>query len=188
MEIRSASLPGVLLIQPKKHGDHRGFFSETFRNDVLKQHGVDLSWVQDNHSFSAAAGVVRGLHFQAPPVAQAKIVRALRGAILDVVVDIRRGSPTYGQHLAVELSAGNWTQLLVPEGFAHGFCTLTPDTEIAYKVNAPYAAASEGGLLWNDPALGIDWPVDAGKAVLSDRDQEWPGIRDLVSPFTFNPG
>ncbi len=188
MDVQPTSLPGVLLIKPKKHGDHRGFFSEVFRNDVLKQHGVDLAWVQDNHSFSAPVGVVRGLHFQAPPFAQAKILRTLRGAILDVAVDIRIGSPTYGQHVAVELSADNWTQLLAPEGFAHGFCTLTPDTEIAYKVNAPYAAASEGGLLWNDPALGIGWPVTAGKAVLSDRDRLWPGLSDLVSPFVFNPG
>jgi dTDP-4-dehydrorhamnose 3,5-epimerase len=185
MDIQPTSLPGVLLIRPKKHGDHRGFFSEVFRNDLLKKYGVDRDWMQDNHSFSTSIGVVRGLHFQAPPFAQAKIVRALRGAILDVAVDIRRGSPTYGQHVAVEISAENWTQILVPEGFAHGFCTLTADTEIAYKVNAPYDAASEGGLLWND--AGISWPVNADKAVLSDRDWKWPGLRDLVSPFTFSP-
>jgi dTDP-4-dehydrorhamnose 3,5-epimerase len=183
MQIERAEIADVLLIRPKKHGDQRGFFSETFRASALREHGVDVDWVQDNHSFSAARGVVRGLHFQRPPTAQAKLVRVIRGAILDVAVDIRKGSPTYRRHVAAELSADNWAQMYVPAGFAHGFCTLTPDCEVLYKVSADYAPADEGGVLWNDPDLGIAWPIEAGEATLSPRDREWPRFRDFVSPF-----
>jgi dTDP-4-dehydrorhamnose 3,5-epimerase len=183
MEIIPAAIPDVLIVKPKKYGDHRGFFSETFKNAALREHGVALDWIQDNHSFSAARGVVRGLHFQRAPKAQAKLLRVTRGAILDVAVDVRKASPTYGQHVAVELSADNWTQLYVPVGFAHGFCTLTENTEVLYKVSAEYGPAEEGGLVWDDPDLGIAWPIRAEEATLSARDLEWPRFKDFVSPF-----
>ena len=183
MQIERTAIPDVLLIRPKKHGDERGFFSETFRASALREAGVDVDWVQDNHSFSVARGVVRGLHFQAPPMAQAKLVRVTRGAVLDVAVDIRKDSPTYGRHVAAELSAENWTQIYVPAGFAHGFCTLTADCEVLYKVSADYAPALEGGVVWNDADLGVAWPIAAGEATLSARDRAWPRFKDLVSPF-----
>jgi dTDP-4-dehydrorhamnose 3,5-epimerase len=182
MQIERAAIPDVLIIRPKKHGDHRGFFSETFKAAALREAGVELDWVQDNHSFSAARGVVRGLHFQRPPKAQAKLLRVTHGAVFDVAVDIRKGSATYGRHVAVELSAENWTQIYVPVGFAHGYCTLTENTEVLYKVSADYAPAEEGGLIWDDPDLGIDWPI-RGDATLSARDREWPRFRESVSPF-----
>jgi dTDP-4-dehydrorhamnose 3,5-epimerase len=185
MHIERAQIPDVLIITPKKHGDHRGFFSETFRNGDLQNFGIDLDWIQDNHSFSTQAGVVRGLHWQTAPHAQAKLVRVVRGAILDVAVDIRKGSPTYGAHVAVELSGDNWRQLLVPVGFAHGFCALTDECEVLYKVTAPYAPECEGGLLWDDPALGIDWRVKRDAAILSGRDRAWPGIGAFDSPFNY---
>lgn len=183
MQIEPTAIPDVLMVQPKKFGDERGFFSETFKVQALRDAGVNVDWVQDNHSFSAPRGTVRGLHFQSPPMAQAKLLRVIRGAILDVAVDIRKASSTYGQHVAVELSAANWTQLYVPAGFAHGFCTLTPDAEVLYKVSAGYAPDDEGGVLWNDPDLGIAWPIKAEEATLSARDREWPRFADLKSPF-----
>ncbi len=183
MEIERAPIDDVLIIRPKKNGDHRGFLSETFKASALKEAGVDLDWIQDNHSFSATRGVVRGLHFQRAPKAQAKLLRVVRGAILDVAVDIRKASLSYGQHVAVELSAENWTQLYVPVGFAHGFCTLTENAEVLYKVSAEYGPSEEGGVLWNDPDLGIDWPIKAEEATLSPRDRAWPKFKDLVSPF-----
>lgn len=183
MEVDRTAIADVLVIRPKKFGDERGFFSEVFKNDVLKASGVDVPWVQDNHSFSAARGVVRGLHFQSEPFAQAKLLRVVRGAILDVAVDLRRGSPTYGRHVAVELSAENWAQLYVPIGFAHGFCTLVENTEVLYKVTAPYAPIHEGGLVWNDPALGIAWPISAAEATVNARDQSWPGFSEFETPF-----
>ncbi|MDO8877128.1 MAG: dTDP-4-dehydrorhamnose 3,5-epimerase [Pseudolabrys sp.] len=188
MKIEDAGLPGLKLLTPKRIDDGRGFFSETYRRDALAEHGIDLSFVQDNHSLSLAAGVVRGLHFQSPPHAQTKLVRVVRGGILDVAVDIRRGSPTYGRHVAIELSAGNWQQLLVSVGFAHGFCTLSEQTEVIYKVTDYYSAQDDRGLLWNDPALGIAWPVTADRAVLSERDRKHPALADLVSPFDFDGG
>ena len=183
MEITPTAIADVLIVKPKKHGDHRGFFSETFKVAALREHGVTVDWVQDNHSFSAARGVVRGLHFQRAPKAQAKLLRVTRGAILDVALDVRKTSPTYGRHVAVELSADNWTQLYVPVGFAHGFCTLTENTEVLYKVSAEYGPAEEGGLLWNDPDLRIAWPIRVEEATLSARDLEWPRFKDFVSPF-----
>jgi dTDP-4-dehydrorhamnose 3,5-epimerase len=183
MDVETTAIADVLVLRPKKHGDHRGFFSEVFKSDVLAAHGVDLPWVQDNHSMSAARGVVRGLHFQTAPFAQAKLLRVVRGAIFDVAVDIRVGSPTFGRHVGVELSADNWAQLYVPIGFAHGFCTLTSDTEVIYKVTAPYAPAHEGGLPWSDPDLAIDWPITPQEATLSPRDTQWPAFKDFVSPF-----
>ncbi len=183
MNIETTAIEGVLFITPVKHGDARGFFSETFRKSALIEAGITHDWVQDNHSFSSRRGVVRGLHFQAPPAAQAKLLRVTRGAIVDVVVDIRKASPTYGAHVAVELSAENWRQIYVPEGFAHGFATLSEQTEVMYRVSSPYAPAAEGGLLWNDPALAIEWPIAAADATLSARDLEWPAFKDFVSPF-----
>lgn len=185
MVIEETAIVGVLIVRPKKHGDHRGFFSETFKNADLVDFGVDLAWVQDNHSYSTTRGVVRGLHFQTAPHAQAKLLRVTRGAILDVAVDVRRGSPTYGQHVSAELSADNWAQLLVPAGFAHGFCTLTDETEVLYKVSAPYAPDLESGLMWNDPDLAIDWPIEASQAVLSARDTQWGPFATFESPFVF---
>jgi dTDP-4-dehydrorhamnose 3,5-epimerase len=183
VKIETTDIDGMLVIEPRRHGDHRGFFSETFRHDQLREHGVDLDWIQDNHAYSTLRGVIRGLHFQAPPFAQAKLLRVTRGAILDVAVDIRRGSTTFGRHVAVELSADNWRQLLVPAGFAHGYCTLTDESEVLYKVTAPYDPASEGGLLWNDPSLGIPWPIPASDAIMTDRDKAWPILAELQSPF-----
>lgn len=183
MQIERTAIPDVLLIRPTKHGDHRGFFSETFKASALNEAGVDVDWVQDNHSYSASRGVVRGLHFQCAPKAQAKLLRVTRGAVFDVAVDIRKGSPTYGRHVAVELSAENWMQIYVPIGFAHGFCTLTDDTEVLYKVSAEYGPAEEGGVLWNDPDLGIAWPISPDEAILSPRDREWPRFADFQSPF-----
>ncbi len=178
-----AEISGLLLVEPKKFGDHRGFFSETYNRLRLAEAGFDLEFVQDNQSLSAETGVVRGLHFQSPPHAQDKLVRVTRGAILDVAVDLRRGSPTFGDHVAVELSEANWRQLLVPKGFAHGFATLAPATEVIYKVTDYYAPDHDHGILWNDPDLGIDWPVAAEAARLSDKDRLQPRLAEIESPF-----
>ena len=186
MQIEPLAIPDVKLVTPKKFGDHRGFFSEVFSRKAFEAAGLRCDFVQDNHSLSAEVGTVRGLHFQTPPAAQCKLVRVVRGAILDVVVDIRKGSPWYGQHVAQELSAANWRQLLVPAGFAHGFCTLEPDTEVLYKVDAYYAPQNDRGILWNDPALGIDWKLPAGsKPVLSDKDTKHPTLAAYDSPFVY---
>jgi dTDP-4-dehydrorhamnose 3,5-epimerase len=184
MDIVPTEIPGVLVVRAPRFGDERGFFSEVYRDSWLP----DVTFVQDNHSKSAAAGTVRGLHFQIPPVAQDKLVRVARGAVYDVAVDIRHGSPTFGAHVAVVLSEGNWEQLLVPRGFAHGFCTLEPDTEVLYKVSAHYSPDHDRGLRWDDPGLGIDWPVDAGAAVLSDKDRAWPALADLPGHFSYEGG
>ena len=185
MEVERFDIDGPLRITPRRIGDSRGFFSETYRHDVLASHGFVDAFIQDNQSLSAEKGVVRGLHFQTEPAAQAKLVRVVRGAILDVAVDIRVGSPTYGRNVAIELSAENWAQLLIPVGFAHGFCTLVPNTEVVYKVTALYAPACDFGILWNDPDLGIDWPVSHEEAVVSDKDKRQPRLRDYVSPFKY---
>jgi dTDP-4-dehydrorhamnose 3,5-epimerase len=180
MEVVALAIPDVKLITPRRFVDPRGFFSETFSRRALLEAGLVADFIQDNHSLSKAPGTVRGLHFQRAPFAQAKLVRILRGAVYDVALDIRPGSPTFGRHVAVELSADTGAQLLIPEGFAHGLCTLEPDTEVLYKVNRDYAPQHEGGILWNDPALGIAWPVDPAKATLSDRDRKWPHLADLA--------
>ena len=185
MQIVATAIADVKLITPVRHGDARGFFAETYRRDLLAAHGIDLDFLQDNQAFSAAANIVRGLHFQIPPAGQAKLVRVARGAILDVAVDIRRGSPSYGGHVAVRLSAENGGQLLVPEGFAHGYRTIEPETEVVYKVNRYYSPEHDRGLRWNDPALGIDWGVTKDAAILSARDRVQPLLAALESPFVY---
>ena len=184
MQVHKARLAGILMIEPDRFGDHRGFFAETYSRRVYAELGVDVEFVQDNHSLSAAVGTVRGLHFQMPPHAQAKLVRCGRGAIFDVAVDIRKGSPTFGQSVGYELSAENGAQVFVPAGFAHGFMTLQPDSEIIYKCSDYYAPETEGAVRWDDPAIGIDWPLQ-GDAILSDKDVVAPLLADLDSPFQF---
>jgi dTDP-4-dehydrorhamnose 3,5-epimerase len=186
MNIEHLEIPGPLLLTPRRIGDSRGFFSETFRKDALAELGFADEFVQDNHSMSSEAGVVRGLHFQTPPFAQAKLVRVVRGRMLDVAVDLRLGSPSYGRSVAVELSALNWAQLLIPVGFAHGFCTLEPMTEVVYKVTAPYAPAHDLGILWHDPDLEIAWPVTPETAIVSDKDRRQPRLKDYRSPFHYS--
>ena len=183
MHVEKYSL-GPVLVTPRRFEDDRGFFSETFGDARFRAAVADVSFVQDNHSLSRAPGTIRGLHYQAPPMAQGKLVRVVRGAILDVAVDIRHGSPTFGEHVAVELSADNWAQLWVPEGFAHGFCTLAPDTEVVYKVTASYSPDHDFGLAFDDPELAIDWPVPPSAAVLSDKDRRHPRLAELPHHFT----
>jgi dTDP-4-dehydrorhamnose 3,5-epimerase len=178
------AIPEVVEITPPKFGDHRGFFSEVFKRPAFEAEGIEIDWMQDNQSFSAEVGTVRGLHFQAAPFAQAKLIRVLRGTIFDVAVDLRRGSPSYGQWVAVELSGDKWNQLLIPVGFAHGFMTLTPDVEVLYKVSAPWAPESEGALRWDDPDLAINWPRP-GDAILSEKDAAAPLFRHLDTPFAY---
>ena len=188
MQIVSLDIPDVKLITPKRFGDARGFFMETFSASKLAEHGIERNWVQDNHSLSARPGVLRGLHFQAPPHAQAKLVRVTRGRVWDVAVDIRVGSPTFGKWVSAELSADNDQQMFIPEGFAHGFITLVPDTEFLYKVSSPYAPQSEGGVKWDDPDLNLPWPLDAIEGVpqLSEKDVKLPGLAELDSPFIYS--
>ena len=183
MRIEDTAIAAVKLLTPKKHGDRRGFFSETYNKRALAEAGAAADFVQDNHSLSADAGTVRGLHFQAPPFAQTKLVRVVRGAAFDVAVDIRRGSPTFGRHASAVLSAEAWNQILVPAGFAHGFMTIEPDTEVIYKVDACYAPSHDFGILWNDPALGIAWPLPEARAILSDKDRSQPRLAEIESPF-----
>ncbi|QGM47325.1 dTDP-4-dehydrorhamnose 3,5-epimerase [Methylocystis heyeri] len=183
MLVEHTAIEGVKIVTPKRHGDNRGFFSEVYNRRTWLQAGLEYDFVQDNHSLSAEVGTIRGMHFQTPPFEQAKLVRVSRGRVLDVVVDIRRSSPTFGRHVAVELSAENWRQLLVPAGFAHGFCTLEPNTEFLYKVTNFYSAPNDRGLAFDDPDLGIDWPVAPDRAHLSDKDRKWPRLRDLVDAF-----
>ncbi|PVE21377.1 dTDP-4-dehydrorhamnose 3,5-epimerase [Microvirga sp. KLBC 81] len=183
MEVYSTAIADVKVVKPPRFGDHRGFFSEVYNFEKFVRAGIDLTFVQDNHSLSAQQGTVRGMHFQSHPFAQDKLIRVARGRIFDVAVDIRRSSPTYGRHVAVELSAENGLQLLVPVGFAHGFCTLEPNTEVIYKVSGYYSAAHDHGVAWDDPALGIDWPVAPEAAVLSDKDRRHPLLADLPPYF-----
>lgn len=178
-EIRRLAIPDVLLITPRRLGDERGFFSETYSRKTLAEAGFDRPFVQDNHSLSTHRGVLRGLHFQRPPFMQDKLVRVTHGAVFDVAVDIRRGSPTFGQWVGVELSAENWRQVLVPAGFAHGFVTLTEHAEVLYKVSDYYAPDAEDGLLWNDPDIGIEWPIPAREVTAKARDRDWPTLAQL---------
>jgi len=185
MQVEATDIPAVKLIIPRRFGDHRGFFSETYNKRILAEAGIALDFIQDNHSLSAQPGTLRGLHFQTPPAAQDKLVRVIKGAIWDVAVDLRSGSPTYGHWVGAELSAENWTQILIPVGFAHGFVTLLPDTEVEYKVTAFYAPDHDKGLAWDDPDLAIDWPLPAGvdRPILSDKDTRQPRLADLPAVF-----
>jgi dTDP-4-dehydrorhamnose 3,5-epimerase len=185
MEIRRLEIPELKLITPKRFGDDRGYFQEAWSEKRFRQNVQDIGFVQDNQSLSVSKGTLRGLHFQKPPFAQGKLVRVLRGAIADVVVDIRIGSPTYGKHISVRLDAKEGTQIWVPPGFLHGFCTLEENTEVFYKVTAYYSAAHDAGVLWNDPDLRIDWPVDARSVVLSDKDKILPRLRELPELFYY---
>jgi dTDP-4-dehydrorhamnose 3,5-epimerase len=181
--ITPTPIDAVRIVQPRRIGDARGWFEETWRADAFAAAGIDVTFVQDNQSFSAKAGTVRGLHFQLPPFAQAKLVRVVSGAILDVAVDLRRGSPTFGRHVAVRLDSENGTQLFIPVGFAHGFCTLVENTAVSYKVSGVYSREHDRGMRWNDPALGIDWPVSEDEAQLSDKDRIAPLLAELGDRF-----
>jgi len=186
MRLIDTGLPGLVLLEPKLFRDERGFFLESYNQAKFAALGIQAAFIQDNHAYSAAAFVLRGLHFQLPPYAQAKLVWVVRGSVLDVAVDLRQGSPTYGRHYCVELSAENFLRLFIPRGFAHGYLTLTPDTEFLYKVDAPYAVQSDAGILWNDPDLGIHWPAQPGcPPVLSAKDRVLPRLKDFASPFVY---
>jgi dTDP-4-dehydrorhamnose 3,5-epimerase len=174
VEVRPLGLDGIVEILPKKFSDERGFFSETYNVQGFADSGINMTFVQDNHSLSAAAGVLRGLHYQLPPRAQAKLVRVVRGRIYDVAVDIRRGSPTFAKWVALELSADKWNQILIPVGFAHGFVTLEPDTEVVYKVSDYYSPSHDRSIRFNDPQIGIEWPIDADRLQLSEKDSAAP--------------
>jgi dTDP-4-dehydrorhamnose 3,5-epimerase len=176
----------VAVITPRRFGDQRGFFCETW-NDALFRHDVaNFGFVQDNQSFSAKKGTLRGLHFQRPPYAQGKLVRVTHGSIFDVAVDVRTGSPLFGRPLVITLSAAEGQQLWIPPGFLHGFCTLEDDTEVIYKVTSPYSAAHDAGIIWNDPDLAVPWPVESGIVVLSEKDQRHPRLRELPELFHYN--
>ncbi len=181
LHLETTPLEGLLLLTPRRFGDARGFFSESWNKATMQAVGIDLEFVQDNHSLSERKGTLRGLHFQTPPMAQAKLVRCGRGALFDVAVDIRRASPTFGQWFGVELSAENGRQLLVPVGFAHGFVTLQDDTEICYKCTAPYAPDCDAEIAWNDPVVGVDWGVS--EPVLSDKDAQAGPLAKVGTPF-----
>jgi dTDP-4-dehydrorhamnose 3,5-epimerase len=183
MKITESRLTGIKLIEPAVYHDERGFFMESYHRDRFAEHGINMTFIQDNHSLSAEAGVIRGLHYQLYPGAQTKLVRVTAGAIFDVVVDIRQGSPTFGQWEGYQLSSENKRQLLVPRGFAHGFCTLVPNTEVQYKVDALYSAPHDRGIAWNDPSVGIQWP--GSQPVLSDKDKRHPLLEDAENNFLF---
>lgn len=185
MQISSLAIPEIKVITPRIFRDERGFFSETFNAATLREGGFDETFVQDNHALSRQAGVIRGLHFQIDPSAQGKLVRVVKGAILEVAVDIRSGSSTFGQHVARQLSAENWEQLWVPVGFAHGYCTLEPDTEVVYKVTNFYDPASERGIQFDDPALAIDWPFSRSEAQLSGKDLELKPLSEQPVYFEY---
>ena len=185
MKIEQTALSGVLILEPRRFGDDRGWFSETWNATTMAAAGLDLAFVQDNHSFSAPRHTLRGLHFQRPPHAQDKLVRCTRGAILDVAVDIRRGSPTFAAWVGVELSAENGRQLFVPKGFLHGFLTLTPDAEVQYKCTDFYAPDCDAGVIWDDPDIGIDWGLDGALPVLSPKDAAASRLADIDTPFAW---
>ena len=181
MKFTSTELDGVFLISPAVHGDHRGFFLESYTSKEMEAHGLPTNFVQDNHARSLVKGVLRGMHFQKPPFAQSKFVRVTRGAVYDVVVDMRKESRTFGKWAGFTLTEENHDMLFVPQGFAHGYCTLTDDTEFLYKVDAYYAPAHDAGICWNDPDIAIKWPVES--PVLSDKDNKLPLLKEIVSPY-----
>lgn len=180
LEIRPLGLDGVLEIVPRKFADERGFFSETYNAETFSAHGIDLAFVQDNHSYSASRGTLRGLHYQLPPRAQAKLVRVVRGRVFDVAVDIRKGSPTFLRWVGLELSAEKWNQIFVPAGFAHGFVTLEPETEVLYKVSECYSPVHDRAIRFDDPQIGIRWPVEPGELRLSAKDRSAPALADAT--------
>jgi dTDP-4-dehydrorhamnose 3,5-epimerase len=183
IEVRATAIPEVKLILPLRITDSRGFFSEVYRHDEFEAAGLPIKFVQENQSLSIEANTVRGLHYQARPFAQGKLIRVLRGRIFDVAVDLRASSPTYGKHVSAELSAENWQQMFMPVGFAHGFCTLESNTEVVYKVTSYYSHAHDFGVAWNDPDIGIDWPVLAAKAILSKKDKNQPRLAEVGPIF-----
>jgi dTDP-4-dehydrorhamnose 3,5-epimerase len=185
IETRALGLEGVCEIVPRKFGDQRGFFSETYNRKAYAEAGLDMEFVQDNHSFSAVAGTLRGLHFQNPPMAQHKLVRVIRGAVFDVAVDIRKGSPDYGKWVGLPLSADDWNQIFVPKGFAHGFVTLVPDTEVIYKVSEFYSAEHDRSIRFDDPAIGIRWPEFEGTVQLSQKDRSAPLLAECDAGFIY---
>src|SRR5882724_7652447 len=185
MEIKVLDLPGVVLLRPRRFSDERGYFTETYNEKSFHAAGITTRFRQDNQSYSAKRGTIRGLHFQLPPAAQAKLVRVLQGSVYDVAVDLRAGSPTYGQWRGATLTADGGEQFFVPGGFAHAFCTLEPDSVVAYKVDDFYSPSRDSGLIWNDRDLAIDWPVAPGEVVLSDKDLKLGRFADFVSPFTY---
>ena len=185
MQVTRLAIPDVVLVRPTRHGDARGYFVESYNGRTFAREVRDATFVQDNEALSAQQGTIRGLHFQRPPTAQGKLVRALKGAIFDVAVDIRHGSPSFGRHVSAVLSAESGDQLWVPPGFAHGYCTVEPDSIIAYKVTDFYSAADDGGIAWDDPALAIDWPVAPGAALLSAKDTKQPKLADLPEVFAY---
>lgn len=187
MLVERTDIDGVLLVTPKRFHDERGFFSETFRQDAFAREVAPVTFVQDNHSLSREPHTIRGLHFQIPPMAQGKLVRVLAGALWDVAVDLRTGSPSFGRFTAHRLTAENGRQIWIPSGFAHGFCTLEPNTEVLYKVTSYYSAGDERGLALDDPALAIPWPVDPPDAVVSERDRRHPRLAELPPYFLLGP-
>ena len=186
MQVRTTEIPGVLLLTPRYFNDARGYFVETYNARAARDTGLTAEFVQDNQALSLKRGTVRALHFQMLPKVQAKLVRVLRGSIYDVAVDLRAGSPTYGRWVAATLTAQGGEQIFVPRGFAHGYCTLEDDTEVAYKVDEYYAPDCERGLAWDDPTLSIGWPVSRADAVLSDKDRKLPAFADFASPFRYD--
>jgi len=185
MKITETKLPGVLILEPRRFGDDRGYFSEVYNRATMAQHGVEVEFVQDNHSLSRDVGTVRGLHYQSPPHAQDKLVRCGAGMVWDVAVDVRKGSPTYGEWIGVELSAANGLQLLIPKGFLHGFSTKAPNSELLYKCSDVYAPDCDGSVYFDDPDLGIDWGVSTADAILSDKDRNAVKFAEFESPFTY---
>jgi dTDP-4-dehydrorhamnose 3,5-epimerase len=183
LEVRSLKLDGLVEIRPRRFSDERGFFSEVWREDAMAEAGIDVRFVQDNHSYSKVRGVLRGMHFQAPPAAQEKLVRVSRGAVFDVAVDIRPGSATFGQWAGLRLSANDWNQLFIPKGFAHGFVTLEDDTEVVYKVSAAYSPELDRTIRFDDPAIGVDWPVDLSGVTLSEKDRTAPLLSEIDTGF-----
>ncbi len=183
MQLTDLTIDAVKLIVPRRISDPRGYFVETWSRNAFAEAGIDVEFEQDNASFSRLAGTVRGLHYQTPPMVQTKLVRVLRGSVFDVAVDLRRASPTFGRHVSAELTAEGGEQLFVPAGFAHGFCTLEPDTEVAYKVSGFYSREHDIGIVWNDPDIGVDWPLRGREPVLSERDRTLPRMAEAGSPF-----
>jgi dTDP-4-dehydrorhamnose 3,5-epimerase len=183
-QAKRLSIKEVFLITPQKVSDQRGYFMETYQTAAFESLGIGCEFVQDNHAYSKARGTLRGLHFQIPPCAQAKLVRVVKGSIYDVAVDLRNGSPSYGAWCAVTLTAADAGMVFIPVGFAHGYCTLEADTEVSYKVDAFYSRQCEGGLAWNDADIGIDWPLDAADIVTSEKDAKLPGLKHFSSPFS----